>query len=90
MEVIKENDIPGLNEERENLVRLAGSFMAGNSVERLPSGAFKVDPDTFMGAIPGTATRISPYHNGTALFQKEWAGKEWVCDWFDLEEEGKQ
>lgn len=87
MEVIKESDIPQLKEERETLARLAGFFVAGDSVERLPSGAFKVDPDTFMGVIPGTAKRISPYRNGTALFRKEWAGAKWVCDWFDLEEE---
>lgn len=89
MEVIKESDIPQLKEERETLARLAGFFVAGESVERLPSGAFKVDPGTFMVVIPGEATMIGPYHEGTALFQKEWAGANWVCDWFDLEE-GKQ
>lgn len=86
MAVINDTDIPRLREERETLARLAGFFAAGDSVERLPSGAFKVDPDTFMGVIPGAAKRISPYRNGTALFQKEWVGKEWVCDWFGMEE----
>ena len=90
MTMINDADIPGLTEEREMLARLAGFFLAGNSVERLPSGAFKVDPATFMVAIPGIAKRISPYHNGTALFQKDWAGTEWICDWFGLEEEGKK
>ena len=90
MEVIKESDIPQLKEERETLARLAGLFVAGESVERLPSGAFKVDPGTFMVVIPGEATMIGPYHEGTAIFQKEWLGVKWVCDWFDLEKEGKQ
>lgn len=90
MEVIKESDIPQLKEERETLARLAGFFVEGESVERLPSGAFKVDPGTFMVVIPGEATMIGPYHDGTALFQKEWAGAKWVCDWFDLEEGEKE
>lgn len=90
MEVIKESDIHRLKEDREMLERLAYFFGTGNSVERLPSGAFKVDPGTFMVVIPGEATMVGPYHEGTAIFQKEWAGVKWVCDWFDLEEEKKK
>lgn len=90
MTVINESDIPGLKEERDMLERLAGFFRAGNSVERLPSGALNVDPVTFMVVIPGETKMISLYHGGTALFQKEWAGAKWVCDWFDLEGEEKE
>jgi len=90
MTVINDADIPGLRGERKMLARLAKFSLGGNSVERLPSGAFKVDPSTFLVVIPGVAKRISPYHNGTALFQKDWAGAEWVCDWFGLEEEVKK
>ena len=89
MSVINEKDITGLAEERLMLAWLTKFFLAGNSVKRLPDGSFKVDPTTFMVVIPGEATMIGPYHEGTAIFQKEWAGAKWVCDWFDLEE-GKQ
>lgn len=89
MSVINEKDIPGLAEERLMLAWLTKFFLAGNSVKRLPDGSFKVDPTTFMVVIPGPAKGVSPYKDGTALFQKEWAGAVWVCDWFGLEEEGK-
>lgn len=89
MKVLNESDLPALRGDRKMLERLVVFFLAGNSVEHLPSGVFKVDPETFMVVIPGEATMIGPYHEGTALFQKEWAGAKWVCDWFDLEE-GKQ
>lgn len=86
MKVLNESDLPALRGDRKMLERLVVFFLAGNSVEHLPSGVFKVDPETFMVVIPGEATMIGPYHEGTALFQKEWAGAKWVCDWFDLEE----
>lgn len=86
MKVFNDSELPALRGDRKMLERLVLFFLAGNSVERLPSGAFKVDPATFMVAIPGIAKRISPYHNGTALFQKDWAGAEWICDWFGIEE----
>lgn len=84
--MINEADIPGLKEEREMLERLAVLFNPGDRFERRADGSVKVDPTTFIVVIPGPAKRVSPYKDGTALFQKEWAGTVWVCDWFDLEE----